>query len=70
VSQEVNPEKKGGGLQEKAQLHADSLAHPRYELEGEGCPESVSELPALEPTGSELEGRKTNSLREALLGSV
>lgn len=38
----------------KAQLHADSLVLPRFEMEGEGAHEPVAELPAKEPVGSEL----------------
>ena len=66
MTQEVDPEKKNGGLPEKAQLHADSLANPRQELEGEGSPEPMSELPALEPVGSELGGKNVNLIAPEL----
>jgi len=39
---------------DKAQLHADSIARPQYEMEGEGALEAIPELPAKEPVGSEL----------------
>lgn len=43
---------------EKAQLHADSVVKLTYELEGEGEVQSVSELPAREPVGNEMEARR------------
>lgn len=45
---------------EKAQLHADSIALPRHELEGAKAQEPA-ELPALEPVGSELTAKNRDS---------
>jgi hypothetical protein len=43
-------------LQEKPQLHSDSLMIPRHELESERLPDVRSELPAREAVGEELLG--------------
>ncbi|PVH87932.1 hypothetical protein DL98DRAFT_632164 [Cadophora sp. DSE1049] len=43
---------------EKAQLHSDSVVKPTYELEGEGEVQNISELPAREPVGNELDVRR------------
>jgi hypothetical protein len=45
-------------IKEKAQLHADSL--PRYELPSQRYRDQMSELPALEPVGSELPSERRN----------
>lgn len=58
----------------KAQLHADSLQIQRHELEGHGTTElgkeGVSELPALEPVGSELSAKKQASIQRKPVGGV
>ena len=43
---------------EKAQLHSDSVVKPRFELEGEGEVQNISELPAREPVGNEMDARR------------
>lgn len=47
----------------KAQLHADSMNVPRHELDGSTSPEPPSELPVLEPVGSELSATKKSFIR-------
>ncbi len=54
----VDTGEKDWEIKSKAQLHADSIGRPRYELESERSPETVSELPVLEPVGSELPVQK------------
>lgn len=53
----------------KAQLHADSI---RHELEGHATAEldnePPSELPVLEPVGSELSARRENFIRRKPVG--
>lgn len=55
----------------KAQLHGDSK--PRHELEGHATTElgneNVSELPALEPAGSELPAKKAAFIRRKPVGN-
>jgi hypothetical protein len=57
----VDTEKNEGDEQEKAQLHGDSIVVYRHELEGTSFPEAFPdlppELPALEPVGTELQGK-------------
>ncbi|KAH9214953.1 hypothetical protein DL95DRAFT_446140 [Leptodontidium sp. 2 PMI_412] len=48
----------GPYVTEKAQLHADSVVKPTYELEGEGEVQRISELPAKEPVGNEMDVRR------------
>lgn len=53
----TNLDKKDSDIQDKAQLHAESIAVPRHEL-GTGTElREISELPAIEPVGAELHGR-------------
>lgn len=59
-------EKKEGGWVDgvhKAQLHGDSI--PRHELDGDQTGEErvVSELPALEVVGSELDAKRLDRIR-------
>lgn len=58
----------------KAQLHADSLQMSKHELEGHATAEldneRVSELPALEPVGSELSATKKPFIRRKPVGGV
>lgn len=63
-------EKKEGDEYSKAQLHGDSVAVKRHELEGERSPELVWELPALEPVGIELQGRKHDQLEVSESGQL
>lgn len=43
---------------EKAQLHGESVALKRHELEGDKHPDQVYELLAMEPVALELEGNQ------------
>jgi hypothetical protein len=63
-------EKKEGDEHVKAQLHGDSVAVKRHELEGERSPELVWELPALEPVGTELKGRKHGKPEDSEAGQI
>ena len=47
----------------KARLHADAMNVPRHELDGRTSPEPPSELPVLEPVGSELSATKKSFIR-------
>ena len=55
-------EDNGGDEEGKPQLHGDSVAVKRHELEGTAFPEAFPELPwelpAVEPVGTELQGSK------------
>jgi hypothetical protein len=55
----TDPEVKPEEMTDKPQLHGDSLIRPKFELQGEDQrPQSaVSELPAREPVGSEMEAQ-------------
>ncbi|CZR64263.1 uncharacterized protein PAC_14161 [Phialocephala subalpina] len=53
----TDPDKKEPDVQDKAQLHAESMAVLRHELGTGTEPRTISELPALELVGSELQGR-------------
>lgn len=54
----IDDEKNAGDGEDKAQLHSETISRPQYELEGEISPELRSELPALEPVGSEMADHK------------
>lgn len=65
-------EEKEKDLTMKSQLHGDSM--PRHELEGHATTELdndfVSELPALEPVGSELSAKKQEFVRRKPVGGT
>jgi hypothetical protein len=66
VAAVTKPEVKTENTTDKPQLHGDSLVRPKYELQGEAQrPKSaMSELPAEEPIGAELEGQRSGGENE------
>lgn len=74
IANEPQPDEKEKekDLTMKAQLHGDSM--PRHELEGHATTEldnnPVSELPALEPVGSELSAKKQEFIRRKPVGGT
>jgi hypothetical protein len=57
-NEEENKVEDKNKIEEKAQLHADSFL--RYELPNQSYRDQMSELPALEPVGSELPSEPRN----------
>jgi len=68
----VDTEKYEDDEQGKAQLHGESVAVKRHELEGTVFPEAFPdlpwELPAREPVGTELQGRNHDHVEHSDTG--